>query len=146
MKDKIKVKCTGEYKPTRGSRGAAGIDLYNNGEMNEVIPYGGRVKIHTGCHFEIPKGYVGLLFIRSSIGTNRYVSLLNSVGVIDSDYRGEVQAVVTYTGPNKYATINKGERFAQLIIVPYSHLELEFVEELSDTDRGDGGFGSTGTK
>ena len=140
-----KIKCTGKHKPTRGSQGAAGIDLYNNGEDVRIMQHK-KATVHTGCYFEIPEGYVGLLFIRSSVGTKRDMSLKNAVGVIDSDYRGEVQAVVTYTGTFNHKTIKHGERFAQIVIVPYAQFEMEFVDELSDTVRGDGGFGSTGTK
>ena len=141
----FRVKCTGKYKPTRGSEGAAGFDLYNNGGQ-VIVGKGLATKVHTGCHFEIPEGYVGLLFVRSSIGVKRLITLANGTGIIDSDYRGEVLAMVQYNGPNKYVTIEEGERFAQLVVVPYAHLGMRFVDELDETTRGEGGFGSTGTK
>ena len=109
----------------------------------------GNVVYGTGLAFEIPEGYVGLLFPRSS-NAKKDLLLSNSVGVLDSGYRGEVtfkfkpcevfeKPDLTY--PEKYEV---GDRIGQLIIIPYPHIEFEVVEELSDTDRGAGGYGSTG--
>ena len=146
----MKIKCTGEYKPKVATDGSAGIDLYNN-DRDFIILEGETYKINTKTSVEIPQGYVGLVIVRSGLGF-KGLDLINSVGVIDSDYRGEVGAKVILHPNNNSPMpstnaieIRKGERFAQLVIVPYYKANLEFVDELTDTERGDGGFGSTGT-
>lgn len=146
----MKIKCTGEYKPKVATDGAAGIDLYNN-DRDFIVSEGQSHKINTKTSVEIPKGYVGLVIVRSGLGF-KGLDLINSVGVIDSDYRGEIAVkVILHSNNNKpmydknVMVIKKGERFAQLVIVPYYKANLEFVDELTDTERGDGGFGSTGT-
>lgn len=107
------------------------------------IPGATRSLIGTGIAVEIPAGYVGILSIRSSIGAKLGVSMANCVGIIDSDYRGEVKVCVeNHSG--RAATIHSGERIAQLTIVPVLTPEIQIVDELSDTTRGTGGFGSTG--
>lgn len=139
-------------KPTRGSEGAAGWDLYAHGlgdgiERDEIyIPPNGTVMIGTGIAMEIPKGYFGAQYARSGLATKLGLSLINGVGVIDSDYRGELKVPLhNFTGSN--VTVKKGERVAQLVIQPYL-ANASFVEtdELDDTKRGTGGFGSTGRK
>ena len=97
----------------------------------------------TGLSFEIPKGYVGLIYIRSSVGTKLDLVLSNQVGVIDSDYRGEVMLPLRNLGRSA-RVINSGTRIAQMIITPINQVDIEVVKELSETKRGDGGFGSTG--
>jgi len=97
---------------------------------------------HTDLAVEIPEGYVGLLFQRSSVA-NKSITMTNCVGVIDSGYRGEVMGKFRSTTDVVPAIYKPGERFAQLIVVPYLNVELEEVTELSETDRGEGGFGST---
>ena len=128
--------------PTRGTDFAAGADLYA-AEAAEIPPHQ-TVMIPFGFAAEIPEGYVGLLFARSGIATKRGLAPANKVGVIDSDYRGEFMVGLHNHG-DLSQTVAAGERIAQLVIVPY--LKPEFVEtdELSDTARGEGGFGSTGT-
>lgn len=125
--------------PSYSKDGDAGMDLTATeilSETNDIITYG------TGLAFEIPKGYVGLVFPRSSI--RKYeLQLSNSVGVIDSGYRGEVQATFNKLH-NRLENYKVGDRIAQIIILPYPKIELVETNELSDSDRGMGGFGSTG--
>lgn len=98
---------------------------------------------HCGLAFEIPEGYVGLVFPRSSIA-GKDMSLANAVGVIDSNYRGEVTCKFRLTGSPMFPRYEVGERFAQMIIMPYPEVQFVESEELSETDRGEGGYGSTG--
>ena len=131
--------------PTYGSASAAGADLYALAGENIVIPPHKTVMIHTGLAVELPEGYCGLIFARSGIATKRGLAPANKVGVVDSDYRGEFM-VALHNHSDESATIAGGERIVQLVITPY--LRAEFVESdsLTDTDRGAGGFGSTGRK
>ena len=129
--------------PTYGSSSAAGADLYALTEKDIPIAAGATVFIRTGIAMEIPEGYVGLIFARSSMGAKRNLAPANKVGVIDSDYRGEIQVVLHNHG-NSEQTICPGERIAQLVIVPYLRADFNECSSLSSTERGDGGFGSTG--
>lgn len=130
--------------PTRGSKYAAGYDLYaiiEGGACN--IPAGKTVKVHTGIAVEIPDGCFGAIFARSGIATKRGLRPANCVGVVDSDYRGEV-IVALHNDNDVCETIHDGDRVAQMVIIPYVSVDLVEAEELSEADRGDGGFGSTG--
>lgn len=122
--------------PTKAHATDAGCDLYATSchYDNGLLIYG------TGIAVEIPEGYVGLVFPRSSIA-NTHLTLSNSVGVIDSGYRGEIMAKFRKGGTNAYRV---GERIAQLIILPYPEVVFEEAEELNDSDRGTGGYGSSG--
>lgn len=131
--------------PTYGSRHAAGADLYALAEAEILIPAGKTVFVSTGIAMEIPEGFVGLVFARSSMGAKRNLAPANKVGVIDSDYRGEIKVVLHNHGDIDQVVM-PGERIAQLAIVPYLTAEFEECTSLSDTERGEGGFGSTGTK
>lgn len=131
--------------PTYGSRHAAGADLYALAEAEILIPAGKTVFVSTGIAMEIPEGFVGLVFARSSMGAKRNLAPANKVGVIDSDYRGEIKVVLHNHGDTDQVVM-PGERIAQLAIVPYLMAEFEECTSLSDTERGEGGFGSTGTK
>ena len=132
-------------KPTYGSDFAAGADLYAC-EGGEVTIASGETKlIHTGLALEIPEGYAGLIYARSGIATKRGLAPANKVGVIDSDYRGEIM-VSLHNHSNEAQTIADGERIAQLVITPFLAVEYTEADELSDTVRGSGGFGSTGKK
>lgn len=125
--------------PTRGTIGSAGLDLYVN--RIEIDRVNSLYICHSDIAFEILRGYVGLLFSRSSIADTP-LRMSNCVGVIDSDYRGEVSA--KFDMHNKEGNIyNIGDRFAQLVIMPYEVVDLIEVEKLSDTKRGTGGYGST---
>ena len=129
--------------PTYGSEYSAGADLYAIlDEGLEILPHTTSF-IHTGISIEIPEGYCGLIFARSSMGAKRGLAPANKVGVIDADYRGEVM-VALHNHSDSIATVEPGERVAQLAIVPFLKAEFEVADELSDTVRGVGGFGSTG--
>lgn len=129
--------------PSYGSASAAGADLYACLERDVTILPGDTAWISTGIMLEIPEGYAGLIYARSSLGTKRGLAPANKVGVIDSDYRGEVCVVLLNHG-KEAQTVQCGERIAQLVITPVLTLPYEETEELSSTDRGTGGFGSTG--
>lgn len=136
MQVKIKRLNDKAILPTKAHATDAGYDLYASSCHYEdgMLHYG------TGVAVEIPEGYVGLVFPRSSIA-NTHLTLSNSVGVIDSVYRGEIKAKFRKGGSNVYRV---GERIAQLIIIPYPEVTFEEVDELSDSDRGEGGYGSSG--
>lgn len=129
--------------PTYGSAGAAAADLYACLESPAHIAPGETVFIPTGLSVEIPVGCAGLIYARSSMGAKRGLAPANKVGVIDSDYRGEIK-VVLFNHSAVPQTVEPGERIAQMIITPVLTPSYEEAEELSDTDRGAGGFGSTG--
>ena len=130
--------------PTYGTEFSAGADLYNLNEAVEIAPHT-TVLIHTGLSVEIPEGYAGLIYARSGLATKRGLAPANKVGVIDSDYRGEVM-VALHNHSDKFATVDAKERVAQLVITPFLKVDYQISEELSDTVRGEGGFGSTGKK
>jgi dUTP pyrophosphatase len=129
--------------PTYGSCEAAGADLYACLDAPVTVAPGQTAWIPTGIALEVPKGCAGLIYARSSMGTKRGLAPANKVGVIDSDYRGEIRVVLLNHGTQEQ-TVEPGERIAQLIITPVLTPEYEEVAELTDTDRGTGGFGSTG--
>ena len=128
--------------PTYGTEYSAGADLYALGESVTIGAHE-TVLIHTGIAIEIPEGYCGLIFARSGLATKRGLAPANKVGVIDADYRGEVM-VALHNHTDEPKTVDAFERVAQLAIVPFLKAELEEVDELSETVRGAGGFGSTG--
>ena len=101
--------------------------------------------VHTGIAMEIPVGYVGLIFARSGLATKKGLAPANKVGVIDADYRGEIM-VALHNHSDKAQAVGVGERIAQMVVTPYIKCDFEEADELSDTVRGEGGFGSTGTK
>jgi dUTP pyrophosphatase len=145
MKVKIQKLDENAVLPTYGTEYSAGADLYALIDGKVEIPPHQTVLLHTGIAVEIPEGYCGLIFARSSLGTKRGLAPANKVGVIDADYRGEVR-VALHNHSEVTATVENGERVAQLAIVPFLKAEFELAEELSDTVRGEGGFGSTGRK
>jgi len=143
MQIQIKKLREGAILPTRGSACAAGYDLYAYGEEDGYIltPHS-VLKIPTGIAMAIPEGYFGAIFARSGFATKRGLRPANCVGVIDSDYRGEIiVALRNDAGVNQQ--FNKGERIAQIVILPYLAVDFNEVDELDDTQRGTGGFGST---
>ena len=144
MKVKIKKINTEATLPTYGTEFSAGADLYNLNESVTVAP-GKTVIIHTGITLEIPQGYCGLIYARSGLATKRGLAPANKVGVIDADYRGEIM-VALHNHSDKEQTVEAKERVAQLVIAPFLKADFELAEELSDTERGEGGFGSTGSK
>lgn len=130
--------------PRYATDSAAGVDLYaclDSAEI-EIIP-SKTVLIPTGISIEIPEDYVGLIYARSGLASKAGLAPANKVGVIDSDYRGEIM-VALHNHSSEATVVEKGERIAQLVITPYFRAEFEEVEELNDTERGSGGFGSTG--
>ena len=142
---KVKVKKLDERAilPTYGSVGAAGADLYALADDEVTIAAGETVLIGTGLALEIPEGYVGLVYARSGLATKRGLAPANKVGVIDSDYRGELK-VALYNQSGEAQTVKAGERIAQLVIAPYLTADFEEAADLADSKRGAGGFGSTG--
>lgn len=139
MGNKIKIKLSGNaIKPTRAHEDDAGYDLYTP-EMLIIKP-GKSAKVDTGVHIQIPKGYVGMLKSKSGLNVNKN---LIGEGVIDSGYTGSIVVKLYNLGDN-IALINPGDKIIQLVLMPIITPELEIVETLEATDRGDGGFGSTG--
>jgi dUTP pyrophosphatase len=145
MKVNIKKLNDQAIMPTYGSEFSAGADLYACMEEPLTIESGKTALVHTGIAMEIPAGYVGLIYARSGLATKRGLAPANKVGVIDADYRGEIK-VALHNHSEKDATVEGGERIAQLAILPFLKAEFEVADELSDTSRGEGGFGSTGKK
>ncbi len=131
--------------PTYGSEYAAGADLYANLDEKVIIEPGESKFIKTGLCFEIPTGLVGLVFARSGLACKQGLAPANKVGVIDSDYRGEL-LVALYNQSKETKEINDGDRIAQISFIPYVKGLFNEVDELSDTKRGNGGFGSTGAR
>ena len=131
--------------PTYGSEYAAGADLYACIPEAITIQPGETHLVPTGISMEIPVGFAGLIYARSGLATKKGLAPANKVGVVDSDYRGEVM-VSLHNHSKADQTIEPGERIAQMVIAPFLQGIFNEVDELSDTVRGEGGFGSTGTK
>ena len=131
--------------PAYGSEFSAGADLYAICDEDIVIAPNKTVLIHTGIALEIPAGYGGFIFARSGLASKKGLAPANKVGVVDADYRGEVM-VALHNHSECETVISHGERIAQLVIMPFLAAEFFEVNELSETVRGAGGFGSTGTK
>lgn len=129
--------------PSRGSASAAGYDLYACMDHDVTIMPGGSVKIGTGLAIAVPEGYFGAIFARSGLAAKEGLRPANCVGVADSDYRGEYM-IVLHNDSEMPRTVHPGDRIAQLVILPYLPAEFEETERLDDTERGSGGFGSTG--
>lgn len=140
---KIKKLKDNSQIPTRGSKYAAGYDLYAGIDKAITIAPHTTEKIGTGLAIEIPHGYFGAVFARSGLATQKGLRPANAVGVCDEDYRGEY-IVALHNDMDKSMTVEPFERIAQLVILPYLSVEFEEVNELSETDRGSNGFGSTG--
>ena len=143
----IKIKKLNENAiiPTYGTEFSAGADLYAlPGETITIEPHK-TVMIRTGLAMEIPEGYAGLIFARSGLASKRGLAPANKVGVVDPDYRGEFM-VALHNHTDEPREVEGGERVAQLVIVPFIQGSFEIADELSDTVRGEGGFGSTGKK
>ncbi|RKD34487.1 dUTP diphosphatase [Thermohalobacter berrensis] len=129
--------------PNYKTEGASGIDLYANIEKEITLKPMERKLIPTGVHVSIPKGYEGQVRARSGLAYKHGIGLVNGIGTIDSDYRGEIKVILINFGDEEF-TIKKGDRIAQLVFVKYEKVKLEEVEVLDDTQRGKGGFGHTG--
>ena len=145
MKQNVKIKLLRENAtcPSYQSASAAGADLYAAIDEALTIEAGQTVLVPAGVAMEIPEGFVGLVYARSGLATKKGLAPANKVGVIDSDYRGEIM-VALHNHSNKSAEIEAGERIAQIVLTPYLTAQFEIADELSSTERGAGGFGSTG--
>lgn len=143
MKIQIKKLKENAVIPTRGSALAAGYDLYACLDEAITIPAGKTVKVGTGLSVAVPEGYFGAVFARSGLAAKEGLRPANCVGVCDSDYRGEY-IVALHNDSATDRTVTPGERIAQLVIMPFLSVEFEEADSLSETERGAGGFGSTG--
>lgn len=131
--------------PTYGTAQSAGADLYSGMEQPVTIEPGKTEFIHTGITIAIPEGLVGLVYARSGMACKKGIAPANKVGVIDADYRGEIM-VALYNHGNEAVTVEPGDRIAQLVLTPFITAAFDEADFLDETDRGNGGFGSTGTK
>ena len=145
MRVKIKKLNEKAKMPTYGSPYSAGADLYACLDEDVTIAPNETVIIKTGLSMELDVGYVALIYARSGLATKRGLAPANKVGVVDCDYRGEIM-VALHNHSSVNQTVGKDERIAQMVIAPYITAEFEEADTLSDTVRGEGGFGSTGTK
>ena len=143
MKIKIKKLRESARIPTRGSAAAAGYDLYACLDESVTIAPHATVMIGTGLSVAVPEGYFGAVFARSGLAAKQALRPANCVGVCDSDYRGEY-IVALHNDGEVERVIENGERIAQLVVIPYLSVEFDEVDELDATERGAGGFGSTG--
>lgn len=147
MKLKIKIMSTliGEKikPPFYATEGSAGMDLSACIDAPVTLKPMERALIPCGFAVAVPAGYVGLIYARSGLGMNHGITLPNCVGVVDSDYRGELKCAIINLGRVEY-TIKQGDRIAQLVIAPVARCEIELTDSLDETGRGGGGFGSTG--
>lgn len=140
---RVKMLRTGAKLPSYGTEEAAGADLYACLEADVTIGAGQTAFIPTGIALEVPKHCAGLIYARSGLACKRGLAPANKVGVVDSDYRGEI-CVVLHNHGKEAQTVCNGERIAQLVITPVLQPAYELAAELDNTDRGSGGFGSTG--
>ena len=145
MKTNINIKKLNENAiiPTYGTEYSAGADLYACLDSGVTIKPGETVFIKTGLSLEIPEGYAGLIYARSGLACKQGLAPANKVGVIDADYRGEIM-VALHNHSGETRNVEHGDRIAQLVITPFLTADFITVNELSDTVRGEGGFGSTG--
>ena len=143
MKIKIKKLNENAIIPTYGSPYSAGADLYACIDEDIVIEPNKTVLVKTGLAMELDRGYVALIYARSGLASKRGLAPANKVGVVDCDYRGEIM-VALHNHSTEPQTVCKGERIAQMVITPYITADFEETDTLSDTVRGEGGFGSTG--
>lgn len=143
MQIKIKKLRENAVAPCRATPGSAGMDLCACTGAPLTIRVGERLTVPTGIAVSVPAGYASFVFARSGLGVKRGIGLSNGVGVIDSDYTGEIQVGLINLGQEDYI-IQPGERVAQMVVMPVCMCEPVLVDELEETGRGDGGFGSTG--
>ena len=142
--EELKIKKLDEKAiiPTYGTEYSAGADLYALLDEDLEIKPGETIMIGTGLAMVIPTGYAGLIYARSSLGSKKGLAPANKVGVVDSDYRGEIK-VPLFNQSKETQIISKNERIAQIIFTPYLKVNFQETDELDDTTRGTGGFGST---
>ncbi len=142
---KIKKLSNEVLTPKYATSGSSGMDITAYIEQDVIINPGEKALIPTGFSLSIPKGYEVQIRPRSGLAAKKGITVLNTPGTIDSDYRGEIKVILINLSQNKFF-VKKGERIAQMIVCPIERVILEEVEELSETNRGIGGFGSTGVK
>ena len=147
LKENVKLKKLNEEAiiPTYGSAFSAGADLYACLEGPITIHPKETILVKTGIALEIPEGYAGLIYARSGLASKKGLAPANKVGVIDSDYRGEIM-VALHNHSMQEQIVEPKERIAQLVVTPFLSVSFEEVDELTETSRGSGGFGSTGRK
>ena len=129
-------------KPAQGRKGDAGYDLCSATEIR-LKPFE-RALVPTGVHIELPEGYGGFVLPRSGLAIKKGLSVVNAPGLIDSNYRGEIQVIAINLDPKEEIIISKGDRIAQLVVMRVEEVAFEQVTELTDSNRGDAGFGSSG--
>jgi len=144
MKLKIKILDSNVPSPKFAHKSDAGIDLYST--IDYVLKPFERKLVPTGIKIEIPEGYAGFVQPRSGLAINHGISLVNTPGLIDSGYRGEIKAILINFDPEKNFEIKKGDKICQLVIMKIENADILFDDELNDSERGEGGFGSTGIK
>jgi dUTP pyrophosphatase len=137
----LKICCNDELRPTRGHEGDAGLDLRSTFEVC-IQPFECKI-VDTGVQMEILPGFFGQVSLRSGFASRNRAIMPNAPGVVDSSYRGRIGVPVINLGDSPLI-IQKGERIAQIVIIPFENCDLSFTDGLDKTDRGDGGFGSTG--
>ena len=140
----VKAVATGEL-PEYETKGAAGMDLKARIEAPLLLKPGKRALVPTGIYLELPEGYEAQVRARSGLAAKHGIGLVNGVGTIDSDYRGEIKICLINHGDDTF-TVNDGDRVAQLVFAGYARAKLVITDELEKTERGDGGFGHTGLK
>ncbi|WP_326909130.1 dUTP diphosphatase [Sedimentibacter sp. MB31-C6] len=141
---KVKVIKNNQFDlPVYETKGSAGVDLQANIESSVILKPLERALVPTGLFLEIPEGYEAQVRARSGLAIKHGISLVNGIGTIDSDYRGEIKVILINLGDKEF-TINNGDRIAQMIFIKHEQADFELVEELQDTERGKGGFGHTG--
>lgn len=139
----LKIKSIGGKVPEYATEGSAGMDLAAHLAEPLTLEPGERVLVPTGICIELPKGYEAQVRARSGLAVKHGIGLVNGIGTVDSDYRGELRVPMINWG-NEPFTINDGDRIAQMVIAKYEKAEIIRADELSDTERGEGGFGHTG--
>ena len=143
MELKVKKMRDNAILPTRGSEKAAGVDLYACLPTRLPIYPNETVMIPTKIACDFPKGYFGMMVVRSSVGAKRHLVLANQVGILDEDYKGEIMVAIRNES-DSVQTVEPGERLAQMILLPYVMYDIVETDTLSESERGEGGFGSTG--
>ena len=142
--DEIRIRVTAEGDPPKyETEGAAGMDLRAMVDGPVRLEPGGRALIPTGLRIELPVGYEAQVRARSGLAAKHGIGLVNGIGTIDSDYRGEIKICLINWGDKEFV-VNDGDRIAQLVVAKYVRAEISVVDSLSDTERGEGGFGHTG--
>jgi len=144
MKLKIKILDKDIPSPKFAHEGDAGLDLYST--IDYLLKPFERKLVPTGIKVEIPEGYAGFVQPRSGLAINHGISLVNTPGLIDSGYRGEIKAILVNLDPVENFEIRRGDKICQMVIMKVENTQIIFIDELNDSDRGEGGFGSTGLK